>query len=124
MEMILDQILEAVRGIKVPVVRLESQVVDAIKEALNEDGIEFESEVTVAPRCRVDLFVEGSIVIEVKKGKPNSRSVAAQVSRYASGKDVRAVILVSERGLVHHITEAHGKPVKYVALSKNWGLST
>jgi hypothetical protein len=36
----------------------------------------------------------------------------------------KAVILVSERGLHHHITESHGKPIRYVALTANWGLAT
>lgn len=120
----LDAVLTVLRGIRLPPVRLESDVVDAIKEGLGRAEISYESEVTVAPRCRVDLLVEGGVAIEVKKGKPNSRTVAAQVRRYASGEDVQAVVLVSERGLVHHITEAEGKPIAYVALSKNWGLTT
>jgi len=121
---LLDSVLAAVRSIHLPPVRLESDVVDEIRKVLDGAGISFELEVVVAPRCRVDFLVEGGIVIEVKKGKPNTRTVAAQVQRYASGEKVKAVVLVSERGLVHHIGEAHGKPVKYVALSKNWGLTT
>jgi len=121
---IIERVLLAVRGIRIPVVRLEADVVRAIEEALTGAGLSYECEVAIAPRCRVDLLVEGGVAVEVKKGKPNSKTVAAQVRRYASGENVTAVVLVSERGLIHHIEEAHGKPIEYVALSKNWGLTT
>jgi len=120
---LLESVVGIARGIRLPPVRLEAEVVQALGEALTAVGIAYEREVTVAPRCRVDFLVEGGVAIEVKKGKPNTKSVAAQVRRYAAGEDVTAVVLVSERGLVYHIDEAHGKPIRYVALSKNWGLT-
>lgn len=120
----LNSVLSVLRGVRLPPVRLESEVVNAIGKALDEAGIVFKLEVAIAPGCRVDLLVEGGIAIEVKKGKPNARIVAGQVRRYASVESVEAVVLVSERGLVRHITEASGKPVEYVALSQNWGLTT
>jgi hypothetical protein len=121
---LVDRVLAALRSIRIPVVRRESEVVGAIVGVLDEEGIAYRREVTVAPRCRVDLLVEGGIAIEVKRGKPNSRKVAEQVRRYAAGEDVTTVVLVTERGLVCHLEEAHGKPIRYVALSKNWGLTT
>lgn len=112
------------RGIRIPVVRLEAEVVAAIMKAFRDAGIAYEHEVTISPRCRVDLLVDGGIAVEVKKGKPNTRRVNEQVARYASSEMVTAVVLVSERGLIRHINEAHGKPIRYVALSHNWGLTT
>jgi len=120
---LVDRVLVATRSIRIPVVRLESEVVVAIIKALEGAGLAYEREVTIAPRCRVDLLVEGAVAVEVKKGKPNAKSVASQVARYASSEMVETVVLVSERGLHYHIEEAHGKPIKYVALAKNWGLT-
>lgn len=118
-----DRILEVVRGIKLPPARLERFVVDEIAKNLVSEGISFEREVFVAKGSRVDFLVEGGVVIEVKKGKPNSKTVARQLERYASSDMVSEVILVSERGLVWHTSEANGKPVRYVSLSRNWGLT-
>jgi len=121
---LLDRITDAMGAICLHSTRLEADVVAAIMSTLQDAVLSFEREVWVAPRCRVDIVVEGCIVIEVKRGKPNTKTVSKQVRRYAAGDGVEAVVLVSERGLVHHINEAHGKPVRYVALSRNWGLTT
>lgn len=118
----LDELVELLRGVRVGVIMYESELVSAIKDALISRGIGFAPEVSVAPRCRVDLLVDGGIAIEVKKGKPNTGAVSNQVRRYAASERVSAVILVSERGLVSHLDEANGKPVRYVAISKNWGI--
>lgn len=120
---LLDTVLIAVRGIHLPPVRLESEVVDEIEKVLAKADIRFAREMMISPRCRVDILTEDGIAIEVKRGKPNSKMVVAQVQRYAAGEQVTAVVLVSERGLIHHVNEAHGKPIKYVALSKNWGIA-
>jgi len=119
----MQEIIEILKRIRMPLVRLESEVVDRIKEELDRAGIEYKSEVRIAPRCRVDLLAAGGVAIEVKKGKPNSKVAARQVARYAAAKGVNAVILVSERGLMSHIEESSGKPIGYVALSRNWGLT-
>jgi len=121
---LLDAVVDVVRGLKLPPVRLEQDVVQAIRQAFLSAEIVFEEEMTISPRCRVDFLVGGGVVVEVKKGKPNTRRVNEQVARYASCDRVSGVVLVSERGLFDHLDEAHGKPVRYVALSKNWGLTT
>lgn len=121
--MSVDGILSIVKSIMIGVIRLESEVVSEIQKKLDAAGIVYSKEAVLAPRCRVDLLTEDGIAIEVKKGKPNSNSVAAQVRRYAKSEKVSALILVSERGLVHHINEANGKRVEYVSLSANWGLT-
>ena len=120
----MDDVLRAARSVRMDPARIEEDVVSALKEALLGHGIPFDSEVIIAPHCRVDILVSGGIAIEVKKGKPNSRGVAAQVKRYARSPVVNAVVLVTERGLGYHVHEAHGKRVEYVAVSSNWGLAT
>lgn len=111
------------KTIKTGIVSLESDVVFLIEEKLTEAKIRYSKEVVIAKRCRVDFLTEDGIAIEVKKGKPNSNSVSRQIQRYAESEKVNAVILVSERGLFNHLTEANGKPVGYISLSLNWGIA-
>jgi len=98
-------------------------VVEEISKRLTGAGISFEREVWVAKRSRVDFMLEDGVVIEVKRGKPNSKTVAAQLKKYAASVNVSEIILVSERGLVWHIEESNGKRVHYVSLARNWGLT-
>lgn len=116
------QVAEIMGSIKLDLVRYETQIVEAIVDVLDRNGVRYQQEVRLGKGCRVDLLLEGGIVIEAKKGKPNSRTVSNQVKRYAGFEEVNAVILVSERGLASHINEACGKKIHYVALSKNWGI--
>lgn len=111
------------KTIKTGIVSLESDVVSLIEEKLTDAKIGYSREVVVSKRCRVDLLTDDGIAIEVKKGKPNSNSVSRQIQRYAESEKVNAVILVSERGLFSHLTEANGKPVGYISLSSNWGIA-
>ena len=119
-----EEILQVIERIKVDPVRLEADVVDTISQCLYQHGITFRREVKISQGCRVDFLVDGGVAIEVKKGKPNASAVSSQLSRYAASSQITAVVLVSERGLIRHITEAHGKPVRYIALSHNWGITT
>ena len=119
-----ENVFGVIERVKVDPVRLEADVVEAISKCLSQHGITFRREVRLSTGCRVDLLVDGGVAIEVKKGKPNTRAVSSQLLRYAACSQVTAVVLVSERGLIQHLTEAHGKPVRYIALSHNWGITT
>jgi hypothetical protein len=120
----LEKVCRVIERVKVDPVRLEADVVDAISECFAQHGIAFRREVKLSSGCRVDFLVDGGVAIEVKKGKPNASAVSNQLLRYAASCKVKAIVLVSERGLIRHITEAHGKPVRYISLSHNWGITT
>lgn len=116
-----ERILDRLRGIRFSApVEYESDIHVAISEALQ--GFDVRHEVQLSPRNRIDFVVDG-VGIEVKKGKPNSRRLAAQVERYAMSDAVNAVVIVSERNVwnVPHVVA--GKPVYYVPLSGNWGVA-
>lgn len=118
----LDEIVAVIKTVRISKVGLsEKCIVDEIVKVLN--GYCVSREVKLGPGCRVDLMVEPGIAIEVKKGKPNSRKVASQIRRYAEFDSVDSIILVSERGLYSHLTEANGKPARYVSLALNWGIA-
>lgn len=124
----LGEICEAVSTIKRNRARLESDVVEDVKTCLNQHGIPFKTEVVLpgvtGRGARIDFFVEKyGIGIEIKKGKPNTGAVARQLERYASSDIVKGLILITERGLRYHIETAHDKPVRYVSLAFNWGLT-
>lgn len=119
----LKRIIELARSIRIDPARVERDIVSLFSSMLKEAGIEHGTEQYVAPRCRVDVLTDGGIVVEFKCGKPSTRKVADQIEKYAKSDKVKAVVLVSERGLHRHLREANGKPVEYVALSINWGVA-
>lgn len=118
-----DSLVLMFERIRLMPIRYESSVVDSIRSTLESNGVSFRKEVWLSSNSRVDFLTYDGVAIECKKGKPNSSMVSAQVERYARCEDVKAIILVSERGLISHIDEACGKPVRYVALTKNWGIA-
>lgn len=99
----------------------ETALHDALAAALRAAGLLFLREHVIAPRCRVDLWVDG-IVIEVKCGLPDGRAVQAQLARYAAVPAVRGVILVCERRR-SLAPEIAGKPVRSLCLNALWSVS-
>lgn len=119
----IDVILRALEGLLLHPQGKEFDIHDVIAEAIHGRGVSFEREFRLGPRCRVDFLCADGIAIEVKKGKPNGPALTAQVTRYAAFEAVSAVVIVVERCVFDAPDEVHGKPVHYVALSRNWGIS-
>jgi hypothetical protein len=101
----------------------ENEIHRAIAEKLRAAGIAFKHEARLGKRDRVDFMCAGGIAVEVKRGKPNTYSVDAQIERYCASDEVTALVLVTERGLCRTTDEANGKPVRVVTLSTNWGIA-
>jgi hypothetical protein len=101
----------------------EEAVVAAVKARLDSAGIAYRAEVKLGPRSRIDLLTAGGVGIEVKQGKPNSRQVWAQLERYAASAQIAALVVVVSRNIAGHGCLAGGKPVRYVALNRNWGIA-
>lgn len=118
-----QSVVAALQDLRVHPVRSETAVHAAVAACLRATGITFEHEVRVGPRCRVDFLCAGGVAIEVKRGKPLTGVVARQVERYCACDPVRALVLVTERGLQQVVAEAHGKPVRTVTLAENWGIA-
>jgi len=121
--LIAENVVRALGDLRLHAMRSEYAVHEAIATCLRAAGIAFEHEVRVGSRCRVDFLCAGGVAIEVKRGKPITRVVAEQVERYCMCDPVRALVLVTERGLQQVVTEAHGKPVRTVTLAENWGIA-
>lgn len=118
----IDDVVAALADLRLQPTNDEYAIHDAIADALGEAGIEYDHEARIGPRCRIDFLVTGGIGIEVKKGKPNAREVAEQLERYAASDAVAALVLVVGQSVWGHPSEVRGKPVRYIGLSKLWGI--
>lgn len=120
----LDRIVAALGNLRLHATASEQHIHREIGSMLRAAGIAYVHEAKIAPRCRVDFLCDGGVAIEVKRGKPHTGRVEAQVARYAASPLVAAVVLVLERNLIHTPAGAHGKPVRVVSLATNWGIVT
>lgn len=119
----IEEILSMLRDCRIHTQALEIDIQNHIQRMLERRSIAFDREHVLGPRNRVDFLCEGGIAIELKKGKPGSEALAAQAARYAAFEAVACIILVVERCVFDVPEEVNGKPVHYIALSRNWGVS-
>jgi hypothetical protein len=105
----------------------EYEIHAAVARELEAEGVTAVHEYRLGGKRRVDFFCPGAggrgVAVEIKKGKVWSRELAAQVERYAADGRVGAVVMVIERNVYDPPAEAAGKPVRYVSLSKAWGIA-
>ena len=117
----LDQVLSAISAIRCPAVCEESDLHAMVLEALSGAGLEPKHEVTLAPRCRIDIMC-GGIGIEIKKSRPQPASLREQLARYAACDTVEQLVVIAPRG-VNLPKTIGGKRVTMVALERLWGVS-
>ena len=117
----MQELLEALAGLRLPVVREEREICLAIERALTERGIPFVREARLGPAARVD-FLCGCVALEVKKGRPDRRTLLRQLMRYAASEQVHALVLVTERSAALPASVG-GKPLRLVALNRLWGVA-
>ena len=116
-----QNILNALGGIRISPMPEEYEIHDAIAHALQTAGIEYEHEHKLAPGRRID-FACGCIGIEVKKSRPQTAQLQKQLARYLDGTELEAMIVVLQKpcSLPDRIC---GKPVHVVALNRLWGVA-
>ncbi len=117
-------VLDALKGLKLHPQKTEYPLQDTIASTLHNAGVPFSREVVIGDGCRIDFLCDGGVGIEVKPGVPNSTAVRAQVDRYCRCDPITALVLVVERHMIGAPLESRGKPVHYLGLSKNWGITT
>lgn len=118
---LLQRILTALEGLRVPFLTDEYDLHRAISQALEAGGITYQREARLAAYCRPDFFIDG-IVIEAKRSKTVRPALLRQLGRYAALPCVAAVILVTERSVTLPAKIAE-KPVYIVALNRLWGVA-
>jgi len=120
---VIDLIVTILSGLRLHATLSENAIHAAIVEKLTAAGIEHKHEMKIAPRCRVDFLCAQGVGVEVKRGKPNTRRVNAQIDRYCRSDLITALVLVTERGLCDTPRESNGKQVQVVSLTYNWGIA-
>lgn len=117
----MQRILDALSTLRAPLMQGEYDLHRLVMDALDAHHLPAEHEVPLAPRCRIDLMLEG-VGVEIKRGKVQRARVVAQLSRYAQCPRVTGLILVTERS-VDVPRMLHGKPVAVVCLNRLWGIA-
>lgn len=118
---IIDRVAAALSAVRMPAQPEEYDIHGAVAEALAAAGLEYEHEYRLGPRRRIDFRV-GRIGIEVKKGRPASSALAAQLRKYLESDELDAVIVVTQR--VTRVPDAiDGKPVRLLSLNRLWGVA-
>ena len=118
----MEEIIQALKILRIPLVTDEYQLQDLVAEALHKGNIEFVKEARLAPYCRVDFLCKGGVAVEVKRGKPSRKVLMQQLLRYAESPHVTSILLVVEKtaSLPDHVG---GKPCKVLALNRLWGVA-
>ena len=114
-------LLDALSAARVPAQPEEYDIHALLSEAFAGAGLEVEHEYRLAPRCRVD-FCFNRIGIEVKKGRPNARTLRAQLARYLETGALDALIVVTQRYVPLPDTIG-GKRVYLCTLDRLWGVA-
>lgn len=117
----IEAILNALSAVRVPAIPGEYDIHAEIAQALTSAGIAYEHEYRIAPRARIDFYVDG-IGIEVKKGKPVRSALIAQLRRYLQNDQIRQMIVISQRSVSLPDTLC-GKPLTVFALDRLWGVA-
>lgn len=117
----MNNVFAALQTIRAPIQQGEYDLHRLVMEALAAQGISVEHEVSLAPRCRIDLMC-GGVGIEIKRGKPVRGRLMEQLRRYAACPQVKSLIVVAERS-VDLPGAIAGKPVRAVCLNRLWGIA-
>lgn len=117
----MDAVAAALASVRMPAQPEEYDIHAAVARALSDAGLEFEHEYRLGPRRRIDFRV-GRVGIEVKKGRPASSELRAQLQKYLESDALDAVIVVTQRVTALPVTIG-GKPVRLVSLNRLWGVA-
>ena len=117
----MDAVCSALLEVRAPLQQGEYDLHRLVMDTLSRQGVPFAHEVSLAPRCRIDLMC-GSVGIEIKRGRVERAKVMRQLTRYAACPQVAGLILVTEKCL-NLPREIGGKPVRIVCLNRLWGIA-
>ena len=99
----------------------EAQLHDRLADVLLEQRVDFERERILDAKNRLDFWIEGGIVLEVKVDGSLSQALR-QIDRYAALDDVAAVLLATTQrwgdDSIKHRASFHGKPFEMLRLRR------
>ena len=117
----MDAVYSALLEVRAPLQQGEYDLHRLVMDTLSRQGVPFAHEVSLAPRCRIDLMC-GGVGIEIKRGRVERAKVLRQLTRYAACERVAGLILVTEKSLGLP-REIGGTPVRVVWLNRLWGIA-
>lgn len=115
------RVVQAVCTVRCGAACTEEELHLQVARALENEGLQAQHEVRLAPRCRID-FMAGGVGIEIKKNRPERARLIEQLTRYARCERVEALVVVAVRGVDLPRT-IEGKQVVQVSLERLWGIS-
>ena len=118
----MDAVLRALKTIRAPFSRDEYDLHALIGEAFERNDIPYVHEAPLAPRARID-FLCGTVGVEVKRGRPNVKTLTGQLKRYMDSDKVTALIVVVERA-AKLPSQLQGKPLQVLSLNSLWGITS
>ena len=114
-------VLDALKELRSPFALYETDIHAMVGKRLADAGLAYRHEARIGPGCRIDYLVNG-VGIEIKKGKPDARTLTRQLMRYAACEDIQSLIVLSQR-TVALPQSVCGKPVKVLVLNQLWGVA-
>ena len=117
----MNDIIEALRALRVPAGQSENTIHDMVARALQAGGFHPAHEAKLGPGQRIDFMV-GSVGIEIKRGKISSAVLLPQIRRYLASDALSALIIVAEKR-VRIPSPVMGKPVRVISLAGLWGVA-
>ena len=115
------RVAAALSAVRVPAQPEEYDIHAAVAQALAAAGLAYEHEYRLGPRRRIDFRV-GRVGIEVKKGRPATSALTAQLRKYLESDALDAVIVVTQR-VTRLPNTIGGKPVRLISLNRLWGVA-
>lgn len=116
----LERVVNLVKKLRIGLAVEEQVIHDELKDLFDSEKVEHKYEYLLGKGSRVDFFIpEEGLGLEVKKGKPNNRSLLKQVERYASFEEVKKILVVTERS-VKLPSKVNGKECEVVTLHSLW----
>ena len=114
-------LMRALSNLRISPVGNEYDLHDQIAAALKSGGFVVMHEEVIAPRCRIDFWVDG-IGIEVKRGTVQRAKLLTQCRRYLESERLEALIVVLDKN-VNLPSEIAQKPVRVFGLNRLWGIA-
>ena len=116
-----EEVLRAIATLRAPATPGEYGLHRMVAGALKAAGLPYIHEYRLAPRRRIDFFVDG-VGVEIKKGRPNARDLLSQVERYLACDELAEIIVVTQKDTPLP-ARVLGKRVTCISLDRLWGVA-
>ena len=116
----LTRVMAALQSMRIGAAMEEFALHEQAARAFEAAGLPAVHEARIGPRCRIDFLV-GSVGVEIKKNRPRSAALIAQLTRYAACPQVEELLVLAPRGVSLPKTIA-GKRVTMMGLERLWGI--